>query len=101
MGRENLKLEDPGEEYTQWVAKKNQGIRAAMPQEVKDDPINLMFGTDDYELREGLPEIRDVFTDLVRAKPRWIGLEAPPGLYVTRYLAKDSPDPRTRIRFHV
>ncbi|KAH6838490.1 hypothetical protein B0I37DRAFT_449565 [Chaetomium sp. MPI-CAGE-AT-0009] len=100
-GEENLKLEDPGEEYAPWVAKRNERIRAAMPQEVKDDPINVMFGTDVYELHEGPPEFRDVFTDLVRTKPRRIGLEAPPGLYVTRYRAKDSPDPRTRIRFHV
>ena len=100
-GEENLKLEDPGEEYAQWVAKRNERIRAAMPQEVKDDPIIVMFGTDVYELREGPQEFRDVFTNLVRAKPRRIGLEAPPGLYVTRYRAKDSLDPRTRIRFHV
>jgi hypothetical protein len=28
------------------VAKKNERIRAAMPKDVKDDPINVMFGTE-------------------------------------------------------
>jgi hypothetical protein len=98
-GEENLKFEDPGAEYTQWVTQKNERIREATPQEVKDDPINVMFGTEVYELPEGPPDFRDVFTRLVRTKSRRIGLESPPGLYVTKYRAKDSPDPRTEIRF--
>ncbi|KAK4034583.1 hypothetical protein C8A01DRAFT_49045 [Parachaetomium inaequale] len=89
-GEGNLKFDDPGTE-----------IREATPQEVKDDPINVMFGTEVYELPEGPTDFREVFARLVRTKSRRIGLESPPGLYDTKYRAKDSPDPRTRIRFHV
>lgn len=101
-GEENLRYEDPVEEYAQWLATKNEKIRAAMPQEVKDNPINAEFGTEAYELpSEGPTDFRDVFTGLVRTKERRIGLEAPPGLFVTKYRGKDSPDPRTTVRFYV
>ena len=101
-GEENLKSEDLGEEYAQWVVtKKNARIRAAMPQDVKDDPINVMLGTEVYELPEELTEFMDVFTHLMQTKLRRVGLEAPRGLYVAKYRAKDSLDPRTQIRFHV
>lgn len=104
-GEQNLKF-DTGlsEEYAQWVATKNAKIRAALPQESKDEPMNQMFGTEVYEMAEGPVDFTENFVRSVRTKQRRIGLELeehPGTRYATRFRLKGSPDPRTRIRFHV
>jgi hypothetical protein len=100
-GEENLNF-DGRDGYVQWVADKNEKIRAALPQRVKDEPFNAAMGTVLYELRTGLPtDFGQVFTHLVRTKEGRIGPEHPPGYFVTKYRAVGSPDPRSEIRFNV
>ena len=100
-GDENLRFDDLGEEYARWVADKNDKIRAALPQEVREHPMAVMFGTSMYEVPEGVPKFRGLFVNSVRTKEGRIGIEAPPGQYSTQYREKGSPDPRTLVRFHV
>lgn len=100
-GKANLKLDEPGEEYTRWVAEKDERIHAALPQAIKDDSLIARFGIDLYDLPEGGPEFREAFLRLVRTKEGRVGPEAPPGLYATKYRAMGSVDPRTRVRFNV
>lgn len=97
-GEENLRLDDLGEDYTQWVAEKNEKIREALPPDVKAEALEL--GTEVYELDEE-PDLRDTFLHLVRTKEGRIGLEISRELYATKYRAKGSADPRTQIRFTV
>ena len=98
-GESNLKFEDLGEEYRRWVAGKNEKIRAALPQELKEEALEL--GTEIYEIDEAPPAFKDIFVRLVKTKEGRIGLEAPLGLNATKYRTKKSADPRTRIRFNV
>lgn len=100
-GDENLRFGDHGAEYTRWLVEKNAKIRDALPQEVKDEVLDGMLGTEIYELDEEPPDFRETFTLLTKTKEGRIGLETPTELYATKYRAKGSPDPRTRIRFHV
>ena len=100
-GEENLKFGEHSGEYTQWLAEKNVKIREALPQEVKDEVLNDMLGTEIYELDEEPPDFRETFVHLTQTKEGRIGLETPAELYATKYRAKDSPDPRTLIRFSV
>ena len=51
-----------------------------------------------YMLDKREIDFRDVFTDIVQGKRRRIGNECPPGMLVTNYCVKGSPDPRTVAR---
>ncbi len=104
-GEENLRFSDHGEEYAQWVTDKNNKIRAALPRDVKEDPLTLRFGPGIYLLPTRVPNFRERFLEAVRTKEGRIegriGIKAPPGLYATQYRLKGSPDPRTRVRRNI
>ncbi|KAL2129063.1 hypothetical protein VTI74DRAFT_8291 [Chaetomium olivicolor] len=101
-GNENLKFEDLGEKYWQWVKAKDEKIRAALPAEVHTDPMIEILDPEIYELDEEPDGLRKMFNHLVRTKEGRVGPElGPPGSYVTKYRAKGSPDPRSRVRFNV
>ncbi len=71
-GENNLNLDGSGEEYMRWVAEKSEKIRAALPEDVKEEAREL--GTEIYELDEDPPKFRDIFLHLVRTKAGRIGL---------------------------
>ncbi|SPQ25428.1 53211565-8a32-491b-aebf-ef3f151a1dd8 [Thermothielavioides terrestris] len=100
-GEQNLRLDSPGKEYAQWVAAKNAKIRAALPQRIRDDPLNQICGPGMYDMDEEFVAFRDVLAHIVRTKEPRARLQFPCGTYATKYRAKGSPDPRTTIRFHV
>ncbi|KAH6634806.1 hypothetical protein B0J18DRAFT_406410 [Chaetomium sp. MPI-SDFR-AT-0129] len=89
------------EGYARWVSNKNAQIRAALPDEVKNDPLTAILGTSLYELGDGPINFRENFNHLARTRQERIGPEYPPGTFVTKFRAKGSPDPRTEIRFEV
>lgn len=101
-GKANVEFGKPREEYISWAAVKNTKIIPALPTKYKEDRFTLESGGyTGFEVNSEPVDFKEVFVELVRNKPRRIGLEFPQGLMVTRYRSSSDGDPRLRPRYHV